>query len=128
VPRVAAAINWFGVTDVADVIDGPNAANLAVTWLGSLPNKTEIAARVSPLNYVRADLPPILTIHGDADPTVPYQHAVRLHQALEKAGVPNEILTIPGGKHGGFTNAETLKIQSTIEAFLYKHGILAESL
>lgn len=47
-PRVAAMINWFGITDVADVVDGPHAANLAVTWLGSLPNKDEIARRVSP--------------------------------------------------------------------------------
>jgi acetyl esterase/lipase len=42
VPRVAAAINWYGITDVGDVIEGPNAANLAVTWLGSLPDRMEI--------------------------------------------------------------------------------------
>ena len=71
VPKVAAAINWFGITDVADVIDGPNKANLAVTWLGSLPNKDEIARRVSPLTYVRPGLPPILTIHGDKDRSCP---------------------------------------------------------
>ena len=34
------------------------AANLAVTWLGSLPNKDEIAKRVSPLTWVRPGLPP----------------------------------------------------------------------
>jgi acetyl esterase/lipase len=49
VPRVAAAINWFGVTDVNDVIDGPNRANAAMTWLGGLPNRAEIATRVSSL-------------------------------------------------------------------------------
>ena len=47
VPEVAAAVNWFGITDVAGVIAGPNKANLAVTWLGGLPNKDEIAKRVS---------------------------------------------------------------------------------
>lgn len=126
--KVAAILNYYGITDVNDLLSGPNRKNYAVTWLGSLDNASDVAKRVSPLTYVRKDLPPILTIHGDADPTVPYQHGVRLHQALEKAGVTNELLTIPGGKHGGFTNAETLKIQSTIEAFLHKHGILAESL
>ena len=103
VPKPAAAINWFGITDVGDVIDGPNRANAAMTWFGSLPNRDEIAKRVSPLTYVRAGLPPILTIHGDADRVVPYQHAVRLHDALTKAGVPNQLLTIPGGGHGNFT-------------------------
>jgi acetyl esterase/lipase len=122
--KVAAIVNFYGITDVNDLLSGPNQKRYAVTWLGSLGNAQEVAKRVSPLTYVRKGLPPILTIHGDADPTVPYQHAVRLRQALDKAGVPNELLTIPGGKHGGFTNEETLKIQKTIDEFLSKHGIL----
>ena len=123
VPKVAAAINWFGITDVGDVIDGPHRANAAVQWLGSLPNKDEIARRVSPLTYVRPGLPPILTIHGDADTVVPYQHAVRLHEALSKAGVPNQLLTIAGGKHGGFTPEERTKIFVTIREFLARNGL-----
>ena len=123
VPKVAAAINWFGITDVADVIDGPNKANLAVTWLGSLPNKDEIATRVSPLTYVRPGLPPILTIHGDQDRLVPYNHATRLHEALTKAGVPNQLLTIPKGGHGNFTPEERTKIFATIREFLKKQGL-----
>ncbi len=126
--KVAAIVNFYGITDVNDLLSGPNRKSYAVAWLGSLDNAREVAKRVSPLTYVRKGLPPILTIHGDADPTVPYQHGVRLHEALDKAGVPNELLTIPGGRHGGFTNEETLKIQSTIEAFLHKHGILADKL
>ena len=39
-------------------------------WLGSQVNREEIAKRVSPLTYVRAGVPPILMIHGDADKTV----------------------------------------------------------
>jgi acetyl esterase/lipase len=125
VPRVAAAINWYGITDVADVIDGPNKANLAVTWLGSLPNKDDVAKRVSPLTYVRSGLPPILTIHGDNDRLVPYDHALRLHAALTKAGVPNQLLTIPNGAHGNFTPEERTKIFATIREFLAAHGLPA---
>ncbi len=123
VPKVAAAINWFGITDVKDVIDGPNKANLAVTWLGGLPDRDEIARRVSPLTYVRPGLPPILTIHGDKDQLVPYEHAVRLHDALTKAKVPNQLLTIPGGRHGNFTPEERTKIFATIREFLAKHAL-----
>ena len=122
--KVAAIINWYGITDVGDLLDGPNMKTYAVTWLSSLTNRYEIAKRVSPLEYVRPGLPPILTIHGDADPTVPYSHATRLHEALNKAGVPNQLLTIPGGKHGGFTQEETLKIFATIQQFLQKHGLV----
>jgi acetyl esterase/lipase len=125
-PKVAAIINWYGITDVADLLEGPNRKNYAVAWLGSVPNREEIARRVSPLTYVRPGLPPILSIQGDADPTVPYSHSLRLRDALNKAGVPNELVTIPGGKHGQFTPEERVRIYSAVRAFLEKHGLPAE--
>ena len=124
-PRVAAVINWYGVSDVNDVVDGPHRANLAMQWMGSLPNRDELARKVSPLTYVRAGLPPVLSIHGDADTTVPYPQSVKLHEALGKAGVPNQLLTIPGGKHGGFTPDERTRIFLTIREFLAKNGLPA---
>lgn len=128
--KVSAIINWYGVTDVADLFDGPNHQLYAVEWFGSMasPAREELAKRLSPLTYVRAGLPPILTIHGTDDPQVPYSHGVRLHEALAKAGVPNQLLTIPGGKHGGFTREETLKIWATIDEFLKKQvGVKSSS-
>lgn len=122
--KVAAIINWYGITDVNDLLEGANQKGYAVQWLSSLPDREAVAKRVSPLQYVRAGLPPILTIHGDADPTVPYSHATRLHAALDKVGVANQLLTIPGGKHGGFSKDESLKIYATIRAFLTKHGLM----
>src|SRR6266849_3478235 len=80
--KVAAIVNWYGISDVNDLLDGPNMKAYAVAWLGSAPDREQIAKRVSPLTYVRAGLPPVLTIHGDADPTVPYTQSVRLHKAL----------------------------------------------
>jgi len=91
------------------------------------PASSAAARRVSPLTYVRAGLPPILTIHGDADPTVPYPEAVRLHEALSQSHVPNQLLTIPGGKHGNFTAEERTKIFLTIREFLSKNGISGKS-
>ena len=94
--RVAGIINWFGITDVADVAEGKNARLYAQQWLGSQPDRMAIARRVSPLSYVRTELPPILTIHGDADTVVPYQHAVDLHEALDGVKAPNHLLTVSG--------------------------------
>lgn len=121
--KVAAIVNWYGITDVVDLLDGPNMKSYAVTWLSSMTNREEIARRVSPLKYVRKGLPPILTIHGDADPTVPYNHGVQLHQALDKAGVPHKLHTVKNGKHGGFTREETLEIYGVIRDFLAAHKI-----
>ena len=65
----------------------------------------------------------MLTIHGDADPIVPYAQAVRLHAALDDAGVSNELHTVSGGSHGGFDRAQTLKIYERIQQFLGRHGL-----
>jgi acetyl esterase/lipase len=119
--KVAAIINWYGITDVVDLLDGPNMKTYAVTWLGSMPNREEIARRVSPLTYVRRGLPPVITIHGDADPTVPYTHGVRLRDALTKVGVANQLVTVPAGLHGGFSQTEMMRIYSAIRDFLGAH-------
>lgn len=121
--KVAAIVNWYGITDVVDLLDGQNQKSYAVAWLGSMPNRNELARKLSPLEYVRKDQPAVITIHGDADPTVPYQHGVRLHALLEKEGVPNQLVTIPGGKHGGFPREENVRAFSAIREFLAKQGI-----
>jgi acetyl esterase/lipase len=121
--KVAAVVDWYGITDVVDLLEGPNMKTYAVQWLGSMPNRQDVAQRVSPLTYVRPGLPPVISIQGDADPTVPYSHSVRLQEALKKTGVDGELVTIPGGRHGGFTRAENQRAYLAIKAFLAKHGL-----
>ncbi len=121
--KVAAVINWFGITDVADLLHGRNTKAYAVTWLGNRANREELAEQMSPQTYVRAGLPPILTIHGDRDLYVPYSQAVRFHEALTKAGVKNQLLTIHDKGHGDFNSAENLRVWMTIQDFLATLGI-----
>jgi acetyl esterase/lipase len=126
-PKVAAIINLFGITDVVDLLQGPNLRTYAVSWMGSASGREDLARRISPLTYVRPGLPAILTIHGDADKVVPYSHAVRLHEALTKAGVRNQLLTIPGAGHGWLTAEQDLLAFETTRAFLESLGIRAVS-
>jgi acetyl esterase/lipase len=121
-PKAAAIVNWYGIADVVDLLEGANSRTYAVGWLGSRPDRADVARRVSPMTYVRKDLPPILTIHGDADPVVPYKHGTGLHAALQKAGATSEFVTIPGGKHGNFPPADQLKAIDAVRGFLVKHG------
>jgi acetyl esterase/lipase len=120
--KVAAIVNWYGITDVADLLDGDNMRAFAVAWLGSLPDRVEVARRVSPMTYVRAGLPPIMSIQGDSDPTVPYAQSVKLHAALAKAGVPNQHVTVAGGLHGNFKPEEYPRLYSEIRDFLAQHN------
>jgi acetyl esterase/lipase len=121
--KVAAIVDWYGIADVNDLLGGANARSWAVAWLGVLPNRDELARMVSPLTYVRRGIPPVISVHGDADPTVPYAQKQRLHAALDKAGLPHELVTIPNGKHGGFSDEENMRAYASIRAFLTKHKL-----
>jgi len=120
-PRVAAIVNWFGISDVLDELHGPNAKGYAVIWLGDQPNADELARRLSPINYVNKNTPPIITIHGDKDALVPYEQSVRLHKALDAAGVPNQLYTVPGANHGGFSYEQNQGAWAAIRVFLKKN-------
>ena len=125
-PKVAAIINWFGISDVNDLLAGPNQRGYAISWFGAVDGRDDLARRLSPIHYVRAgaSLPPVLTIHGDADPVVPYQQSVLLHRALDAAGVKNRLLTIAAGGHGHFSDADTVNAYQVMRAFLVSNGVL----
>jgi acetyl esterase/lipase len=122
-PKVAAIVSWFGATDVSDLLEGPNAQRFAADWLGGQPDRAALARRLSPLTYARAGAPPVLTVHGDADPVVPYAHATRLHAELTKQGVRNELVTVPGGGHGGFAREQNERTYAAIRVFLGALGL-----
>jgi len=120
-PRVAAIVNWFGIADVLDELHGPNAKGYAVAWLGDQPDADELAKRLSPIRYVDKNTPPIITIHGDKDALVPYEQSVRLHKALDAAGVANQLYTVPGANHGGFSYEQNQGAWTAIREFLKKN-------
>src|SRR5207249_2820160 len=103
-PKVAAIVNWFGITDMSAMLAGPETRGYAVAWFGSLPNRDDLARKTSPVNLAKSGGAPVITIHGDKDALVPYAQAQRLEAALQKSGVKNTLITVPGGGHGGFSN------------------------
>jgi acetyl esterase/lipase len=116
--RVAAIVNWFGVTDVDDLLHETNLRYWAAGWIGPRSDRNARAVRFSPLSWVDRTAPPIITVHGDADDSVPYAHAVRLHEKLQALGRPNELVTIAGGGHGDFDAPTALRAHARVLAFV----------
>jgi len=117
--KVAAIIDKYGITDVWDwgngtVVKSKSARN----WLGNKADDKKFAASVSPMTYVTKDSPPVFIVHGDADPTVPYQQSVNLHKKLKDAGVQTEFMTVEGGLHGKFEKEKNSEINKAMIAFL----------
>lgn len=123
--RVAAIINKYGIVDVWDWGYGPTKPNSksAERWLGPKAKDQAFAKSVSPIYYVEKNSPPIFIVHGDADPTVPYQHSVALHKKLKEAGVITEFITVEGGLHGKFPADKNSEINRAIANWLKSLGL-----
>ena len=117
--KVAAIIDKYGITDVWDWGYGKNITSKSATnWLGAKAKDQDFAKSVSPMTYVTKNSPPTFIVHGDADPTVPYQQSVDLHKKLQDAGVKTEFITVPGGQHGKFTKEQNSELNKSIIEFL----------
>lgn len=117
--KVAAIIDKYGIADVWDWGYGPVIkSKSARSWLGDKANDQKFAQSVSPINYINKNSPPVFIVHGDADPTVPYQQSVYLHKKLKEAGVKTEFITVEGGLHGKFEKEKNSEINKAIIDFL----------
>jgi acetyl esterase/lipase len=118
--KVAAIIDKYGITDVWDWGYGTNITSKSATrWLGNYAKDQQFAASVSPITYVNKNSPPTFIVHGDADPTVPYQQSVALHKKLMEAGVITEFITVPGGQHGKFDKEKNSEVNKAIMKFIF---------
>lgn len=71
---------------------GPEATNMAA-W-------KVIGHNLSPIYYVKSNLPPILIYHGDADTLVPLDQSQRFQTAARNAGSTVELVVHHNGSHG----------------------------
>jgi len=119
VPRVAAVLDYYGP---ADLLGASAVSHRTREWLRD--GGAALGRELSPIAQVRAGHPPVLIVHGDADPTVPHEQSVRLRDALAKAGVTVRLHTVSGGQHGKFEPAQRAAIVQTVADFLREQRIL----
>jgi acetyl esterase/lipase len=128
--KFAAVVDFYGIADLPDQLEGARRQPYAVAWLPEQPGspdqrvdqRMDLARRLSPLTYVRRAAPPILAIHGAADPIVPFDQSARLVKALKDVRADAELIAIPDGRHG-FEPAQMDAIYARIFAWLKKRKI-----
>jgi acetyl esterase/lipase len=123
-PRVAAVLDFYGIADVSELLSGPHMRHWAQEFVGNGPGAAELARRMSPIEWVRKGDPPVLIVHGDADPTVPYQQSVGLAKALAVAGNRVKLYTVPGGHHGRFNEQQMEGVWAAVREFLGAVGVV----
>jgi acetyl esterase/lipase len=128
--RVACVINNFGPTDFSDISQASIAGkNMVTKLLGGTPQEVpDVARAASPVTHATHDDPPILCIHGTADPLVPFRQSTKLDEACAKAGVECLVIAIQDGGHGGFRNPEVqLRTRQFLDKYLRdREGMISE--
>jgi acetyl esterase/lipase len=77
-----------------------------------------------PLHNINADYPPTMLLHGDNDTDVPYGQSLMMVDALSRAGVECELVSMPHGSHGFdflADDREFSEISGQVLKFVEKH-------
>lgn len=82
----------------------------------------EKAKYASPINHVDKDDPPMLLMHGSADPLVSPMQSVQMYQAQKKAGVDTTYILVEGADHGGIMWYQEPVIKQVVSFFEEKLG------
>ncbi len=121
--KIAAIVNGYGPSDVSDLL--ARNVSWAVQWLpANTPNRAALAKDVSPVTYVRQDIPPLITVQGADDTTVPIAESQNLFNLLTAAGATTALHFVAGAGHGFDTPATAWPdAEATMFAFLTANGI-----
>ena len=117
---------WFRLIQKGQAME----KNPAPEALVPTPEQISLAASVSPIAFVSGKSAPSLLIHGLDDTVVSPDQSRRLDDALRKAGVPSELVLVPGARHAFIlprytaTEAQVDAAMTTVDRFLVSRGYL----
>ncbi len=105
---VQGIVSFFGASNLQTILSQSTAHGLSVRipalklLLGDTPDKKpELARLASPVEHLDKNDPPLLMIHGDADPQMPPQQSDELAKGYRGLGLPMTLIVMPGSRHGG---------------------------
>ena len=99
--RVQAVVNVFGPTDLRACYETSSVSWIFRLFMGGTPSESAETYRIaSPLTWVSADDPPILTLHGSEDKAVPFAQAKKLDEQMKSAGASHTLIEFSGQGHG----------------------------
>lgn len=102
--RIAAAVSMSGVADMtsgASKLGKPSeqASEIILNYLGCQSIAKCDGKDASAVTHVDPTDPPTLLVGSEND-LVPIEQAERMRDVLDLAGVPNQLVTVPGSGHG----------------------------
>ena len=121
VNSIRAIANLYGPVNLPTLYqDSPNLRDAMVTTFGENMGAPEWF-NGSSVNFISNVTPPILTVHGSLDLSIPVNQAYELKEASAKAGSVNELYICEGEGHG-------LTPSTRSAAFEYSFNFFAKNL
>jgi len=102
---VQAVVSLSGPTELISLYHESSVPTpiILVEFLGGTPEEVPDQYKIaSPLTYVSKDDPPVLTIHGDRNISVPPKQAELLDAKMKEAGAPHMLIIKKGVEHENF--------------------------
>ena len=102
-PKIKAVVDFFGPTDLVALYNtttDPTSLFAFQILMGGTPaTNPTMFQQSSPVNFVTAQSPPTIILHGDIDAIVPIAQSISLKGKLQTAGVINQMITYSGLDH-----------------------------
>jgi acetyl esterase/lipase len=121
--RVAAVVSWSGPMDFVSLAPAAatNAGSSFRTFLGCLPDACpDTYATASPITHVDKTDSPMLIVNSTNE-LVPQSQADAMKAALDKAGVANQAIILPGSAHSrAYSNQVWDQTVTFLENYLKK--------
>lgn len=118
--RANACVDICGLADLTD----PKSRHPQISWdfihqfMGKPYEGNEADwVYASPLSHVDGDCCPMLIFHGALDDIVWPDQSERLHSALQKAGVPSEVIILPNDGHNFSLGSFQFILDKSLEFF-----------
>ncbi|MES2882453.1 MAG: alpha/beta hydrolase, partial [Bacteroidota bacterium] len=121
-PKIRAVVDFFGPTDMAALYSNASLPTLQfalqLLMSGTPSTNQPLYFQSSPINFVTAQSPPTIILHGSADVVVPISQSVLLNQKLQSLGVTSQFVEYTGFGHDVWPPATMTDAFNKIEAFI----------
>ena len=123
-PGIKAVVDFFGPSDMAMLYNNTDPANqfiFSILMSGTPTGNPTMYQQSSPINFVSAQSPPTIILHGEEDDLVPVAQSTALAAKLQTAGVPHQTVIYPGMGHEIWPPATMTDAFNRIQSFLRTH-------
>jgi acetyl esterase/lipase len=121
-PKVSAVVDFFGPADMValynQTMDPVSQYGITILIGGTPATNPAMYQQSSPINFITAQSPPTIILHGQKDSIVHVSQANTLKAKLQTAGVVHQLNIYPGVGHDFWPTAVLQDAYNKVETFL----------